>query len=174
MTEQRPNLRALTPSHHRLLHSLAVADVHLDLLAVGVQRDQRAEISIEPDCWRSFTGLGGEARILKPDLAAELSGRDDDGVYVDRWFIEVDLGTESLPTLLRKCGAYEAYYRSGVEQQPGDGANGSFPLVLWIFNRPERIYQLKTAVERAHSLTPAMFRYATSHGIGDLLGGGAS
>jgi Replication-relaxation len=65
---------------------------------------------------------GGQA-ILKPDLYAVTASRD----FEDSWFIEVDRGTESLPTLLRKCGQYEEYRRSGVEQRDRQ----VFPLVLW-------------------------------------------
>ena len=48
--------------------------------------------------------------------------------YVDAAFIEIDKGTEHLPTLLKKCREYESYRRQGVEQEHSDGA---FPRVIW-------------------------------------------
>ena len=177
LDDARPDQRAQTPSQHRLLHSLAAADVHLALRdhvqrtgqPDGGSQSGEAAVQVEPACWRDFTGLGGERRTLKPDLAAELPGRDDQGAYVDRWFIEVDLGTESLPTLLRKCQVYETYRASGQEQTD----SGTFPLVLWVFNRADRAAQLAEAVRR-RGLTTALYRFATFETLPAVLAGGAS
>jgi hypothetical protein len=84
---------------------------------------------------------------------------------VDRWFIEVDLGTESLPTLLRKCGQYETYRASGIEQAD----YGVFPLVLWFFTVPERAERLAQAVARSPRLTPALYRYAQPETLSRVL-----
>ena len=89
--------------------------------------------------------------------------------YDDHWFVEVDLGTESLPTLLRKCGQYEAYRASGIEQ----AQLGVFPMVLWVFNRADRIDKLMRAVSRSHRLDSRLFVATHLAGIPDKLLGGS-
>ena len=73
------------------------------------------ECAVEPASWRRFTGLGGARLTLKPDLYAETASTSGSDL-VHAWFIEVDLGTEGIPTLLKKCRDYEAYRRTGIEQ----------------------------------------------------------
>ncbi|MDQ6525557.1 replication-relaxation family protein [Nocardioides sp. LHD-245] len=146
--------RTHEPSERFLAHCLAVADAHLAARAVRLRPGvQDVTVQTEPDCWRRYTGQGGEPRWLQPDLALSIQTAE----YTDRWFIEVDLGTESLPTLLRKCGHYEAFRRSGIEQHE----NGTFPLVLWLFAKPERADRLRATVLRSPRLTPALYRYTT-------------
>ncbi|MGL4299654.1 MAG: replication-relaxation family protein [Candidatus Neomicrothrix subdominans] len=145
--------RSHEPSPRFLQHCLVVADVHLTLRALQDQPSiQNITVQLEPAAWRRHTGLGGEPRWLQPDLAATVTTSE----WVDSWFIEVDLGTESLPTLLRKCGQYETYRASGIEQLE----SGVFPLVLWFFTKPERAQRLQQAVVRSPRLTPALYRYA--------------
>ncbi|MDO9381064.1 MAG: replication-relaxation family protein [Nocardioidaceae bacterium] len=159
--------RTSEPSLRFLRHCLAVGDVHVLLSrhrAIETIEDIRVEV--EPDCWRRYTGPGGEPKWLQPDLAATIATAD----YEDRWFIEVDLGTESLPTLLRKCGHYETYLASGQEQQ----AHGSFPLVLWVFSDPSRARRLREAVAKTPRLTPELYRFAVPHTVASVLSGGSS
>jgi hypothetical protein len=153
-----------------LAHCLAVADAHLAVLDHAEQTGLSAQVTVERHAWRPYTGLGGERLWLKPDLFASLRGRDEQGAYEDRWFIEVDLGTESLPTLLRKCEQYEAYRRSGNEQD----RTGTFPLVLWIFDDPARVAVLRHAVARRPRLTPALYRYAELGTVASVLAGESS
>lgn len=154
LRDDGPIYRTHEPSERFLRHCLAVADAHLALRAlVGTDDVSDVEVAVEPESWQRFAGTGGEPRWLQPDLATTIRTPD----YEDRWFIEVDLGTESLPTLLRKCGHYEAYRRAGHEQD----AHGSFPLVLWLFTVAERAERLRYAVARATRLTPPLYRYAT-------------
>ena len=146
--------RTHEPSPRFLDHCLAVGDVHLairDLAAEGP--DVTATVEIEPRSWRRYMGQGGEPRWLQPDLAAVLQTP----TFEDRWFIEVDLGTESLPTLLRKCSQYEAYRASGTEQN----AHGAFPLILWLFTKGERAERLSRSIARTTRLTPHLYRFAT-------------
>jgi hypothetical protein len=154
--------RTHEPSPRFLAHCLTVADVHLGLQdLVTLDTITNVRVQTEPSCWRRFTGPGGEPRWLQPDLAAVVSTAD----YGDRWFIEVDLGTESLPTLLRKCGQYEQYRAAGIEQ----AEHGAFPLVLWLFTRPERVAKLQGAVLRSTRLTPQLYRYAALDGLRQVI-----
>lgn len=148
------NHRVHEPSPRFLSHCLAVADVHLgirDLTRLDHVRD--VSVETEPTTWRRYAGTGGELRWLQPDIGAVVTTSD----YTDRWLLEVDLGTESLPTLLRKCGQYEAYRATGIEQDQ----HGAFPLVIWTFTKPERAERLQDAIARSPRLTPQLYRFAT-------------
>lgn len=157
--------RTHEPTPRFLNHCLAVADVHLLLRShEAIETVEQVRVQVEPASWRRYTGPGGESRWLQPDLAATIATAE----YIDRWFIEVDLGTESQPTLLKKCEQYEAYRTSGSEQS----THGSFPLVLWVFTDQRRAETLRSAVGRNRSLTPALYRYATPETVADVLAGG--
>jgi len=119
--------------------------------------------------WRSFLGLAGERRTLQPDMYAELVTED----YEDRWFIEVDCGTESLSTILKKCQQYEDYRRSGSEQT----AHGVFPKVLWIMGGErgsERAERLQRAIRRSHELTPELYEICMPGDVATALRGSDS
>ncbi|MCU1392041.1 MAG: hypothetical protein JWM34_469 [Ilumatobacteraceae bacterium] len=116
-------------------------------------------LQTEPWCWRRYSAsIGGEA-ILRPDLFVSIGQGD----LEHRWFVEVDRGTEHLPTLLRKCRAYDSYYRSGVEQAEHD----VFPRVAWLVSSKRRRSQLRAAIDRDKHLSPAMFAVVENH---DVLG----
>lgn len=156
--------RTHEPSARFLGHCLAIADVHLAArsLRAGVER---VEVQVEPFSWRRYAGPGGETRWLQPDLHVEVVTAD----FRDRWFIEVDCGTESLPTLLRKCEQYEAYKRAGIEQ-----VEHAFPLVLWAMGgqrADERIDRLRRALGRTATFTPGLYRVARLSDATDVLGG---
>ncbi len=88
----------------------------------GGHRAKLLSAEYEPACWRGFLGSSGDAETLKPDLYAVKANAE----YEDSWFIEVDRGTESLPTVLKKCAQYERHQRSGQEQ----ASRGVLPAVL--------------------------------------------
>lgn len=155
----RPRRRFLDPSARFLSHTLAIADTVTDLLAAAGPLDWRLQqYELEPTAWRRFHELGGQTCILKPDLyletAAPASAAD-----VVAYFVELDLGAESLPTLLRKCHSYEQYRRSGTEQ----AQYGSFPQVIWsmaartpaIAERRQRA--LSDAIRRDQQLPDELF-----------------
>lgn len=154
--------RTHEPSTRFLAHCLAIADVHFGLRRLqDLPSVDAVHVSIEPECWRRFTGHGGEPRWLQPDLAATIQTSDFD----DRWFIEVDLGTEALPTLLKKCGQYESYRATGIEQDE----HGAFPLVLWLFSKPERADALQQAIHRSPRFTPQLYRFATADTFNEVI-----
>jgi hypothetical protein len=156
-----------SPSQRFLEHCLAIADVHV--LLVQHRRIEAIEditVEVEPASWRRYQAPGGERRWLQPDLYAEITTSD----FLDRHFIEVDLGTESMPTLLRKCQQYEEYRRSGIEQ----ARHGNFPLVVWLLLDPDRARKLAQAVRRSSKLNEAMFRFALPDTLTQVLAGGAA
>lgn len=159
--------RAEQPSDRFLTHQLAVADVHVLLRQhERIEPIEEIAVEVEPASWRKYQGPGGELRWLQPDLYAEISTAD----FTDLYFIEVDLGTESIPTLVKKCQQYEEYRRAGVEQTK----RGTFPLVLWLFANHGRVAKLQAAIERSRSLTTAMCRFATPETLTQVLAGGIS
>ncbi len=156
------------PGRLFLEHCLAVADTHLSL--VEADRSGNIELLVvqtEPDCWRRFSGIGGARLVLQPDLYA-VTGDRTDPAYVNRWFIEVDRGTESLPTLIKKCQQYEAYRRSGIEQANAD----TFPLVVWILPDENRLTRLQTAIARSVRVDPALYRLTTPGTFIEAIAGG--
>ena len=78
----------------------------------------------------ALLGRGGGRAILKPDCFVKIGN----GEFVDSWFVEVDLGTESPSTLTTKLDAYRAYWASGKET----AQNGVFPQVLWLTTTERR------------------------------------
>lgn len=171
----RTTRRPRDPSARFLAHRLAVADTHIDLLhAHRAGKLEIAECTIEPASWRRYPGSGGATVAVKPDLYAETGAG---AALVHAWFIEVDLGTESVPTLLRKCHAYEAYRRSGIEQD----RTGGFPIVIWSVTHrdpvkaADRRIALTQAIQKDRNLPTQLFRITNPQQlIATLHGGDAS
>ncbi len=163
--EDEKRRRQAEPSERFLNHCLAIADVHVLLHQHRrIESIEAVAVEVEPASWRTYQGASGERRWLQPDLYAEITSRD----FVDRHFIEVDLGTESLPVLLKKCHQYEQYRRSGTEQD----RYSSFPLVVWLFLDGHRAGRLRKAIARSGTLPEAMFRFATPATLTQVLAGG--
>lgn len=138
------------PSARFLDHTLAIADMATSILRAA--RAQGAEVvTIDPEhqATRSYSDNYGVAQVLRPDLYVELAATlgDDE---VAAFFIEVDLGHESLPTLLGKCMAYEDYRGAGIEQHK----YGGFPQVVWAMNA----YRATTAIRRRNALQSTIDR----------------
>jgi Replication-relaxation len=163
------------PSQRFLSHRLAIADTHVAL----VQADQQGRVdlvtgAVEPASWRRFTGLGGARLTLKADLYAETATASDSEL-VHAWFIEIDLGSETIPTLLKKCRDYEAYRQTGIEQE----REASFPFVVWSVTHtdPSKAQQrrlaLRDAINSDRSLPNELFRVIAPEQVVPLLLGGA-
>jgi hypothetical protein len=155
------------PSATFLTHTLAIAEEHLALLEAS--RDGRFElviVEIEPACWRRYIGAGGAREVVRPDLYV-VSARDE---FEYCWFLEIDLGTEHKPALVRKCRAYDAYWRSGLEQQ----RSRTFPLVVWAAPDERRARQIEQAIRSARSLKQGLFRVVPASALVDLFAEGAA
>ncbi|MFD3399866.1 replication-relaxation family protein [Kribbella sp. NPDC058693] len=158
--------RLREPSLRLLDHTLAVADIHV-ALTEATQRNalELVTVDVEPGSWRQFLGLGGERRLLRPDLAVVTA----QGEFEDHWFIEADLSTEHPPTVIRKCQLYEDYRASGVEQE----ARGIFPRILWVVPNQKRADKLTTAIQGSR-LDQDLFRVITMRQLVDVVIGGAA
>ncbi|MEV0357656.1 replication-relaxation family protein [Nocardia sp. NPDC050697] len=158
--ERRTRRPFREPTQRFLDHQLGIADAHVAFVeAAAVGQLELLRCEVEPASWRDYLGLGGARLTLKPDLYAEIAsppGSDN----VDAAFIEIDRGTESIPTLLKKCREYESYRRQGIEQDRSDGA---FPLVIWSMTAPtharaeRRRIALREAIRRDRSLPDGLF-----------------
>lgn len=134
--------RPWSVGHAFLDHSLAITDLYVRLVeAHRTGRLTLADFVTEPGCWRRFSGSGGGPITLKPDAAVRLLV----GRFEDRWFIEVDRGTESRTALARKCDLYRQYWQTGREQSR---ANGIFPKVLWLVPDERRQAALADVIGR--------------------------
>ncbi len=160
-----PRRRFREPSALFVSHTLATSELYVRLHeAARTEELQLIGIETEPRCWRSVTAIGGQL-LLKPDLFIVTGNAE----YDYRWFVEVDLGTEHAPAIIRKCRAYEAYYRSGVEQ----AAHAVFPRVLWVALDNVRAERLRTAIAGTTDLTDGLFVVTTAEHVIKVLAGGA-
>jgi hypothetical protein len=115
----------------------------------------------EPSCWRRYSGAAGGALVLKPDAFVRLGV----GAYEDRYFLEIDCGTEGRGALVRKCQTYLAYYRAGREQT----AHGVFPRVVWITTSERRVGLLVDVCAALPAEAWKLFAITTPERAVDLL-----
>jgi len=122
---------AQEPGQLFVRHGLAVTETYVRLRET--EREGALEVlafEAEPASWRPFAGAGG-SQVVKPDAFARLGL----GEYEDRYFIEIDCGSEGRGALVAKCRTYLAYFRAGVEQ----AAHGVFPRIVWITTTEQRV-----------------------------------
>ena len=136
-----------------VIHTLAIAElvvrlVEAELIGQLVLLDAQPE----PVCWRRYLGPVGSREVLRPDVRLTVAAGDTE--Y--HWFVEVDLGTEHRPALIRKCRQYAAYYRGGQEQRRTE----IFPRVAWLMNTPQRAETLKAAIRGDDKLPEELFEIA--------------
>lgn len=117
---QRLPRRPGVPGERFVRHVLGVSELYVSL----VEAERRGHLELvdfraEPDAWLP-DGLGG---WLKPDAYLVVAA----GQVEDCWAVEVDMATEHLPTLKRKCETYAGFHRRGQL-----GPHGVMPRVLLI------------------------------------------
>lgn len=156
--------RVREPSVHFVEHTLAIAEAHLRLLtAARAGRFELTGVQIEQESWRSYLSLAGQTDHLKPDLAAITATPE----FEDHWFIEIDLGTEHLPTIQRKCQQYQTYRQTGTEQ-----ANSNvFPIVIWVAPTPVRADKLRQAITGGRGIDATLFRIVEIDSLIGLIAG---
>jgi hypothetical protein len=161
-----PRRRFKEPSATFVDHTLALAQTVVDL----IDRHDAGSVEIlrieaEPRCWRRFDAASSR-EVLRPDLFAALAVKE----FEYHWFVEIDLGTETMGRRLVKCKQYEAYYRSGSEQ----AAHDLFPKVLWAMPTQELADELRHRIDCASGLTSEIFAVASRAELVATLTGGAS
>ncbi len=167
----RPDRRARTPEglgDRYVAHTLAVAEVAVQLRELarhGAVDDLHGAavdvtVEVEPICWREFTA-GRKTATLKPDLFVTVGAGDLEA----RWFVEVDLATESLVRVRAKCQTYLDYYATGIETD----LHGVFPKVAWITPDERRERQVADVVAKLPPPAGDMFTVTTSSAAIDTL-----
>lgn len=151
--EARVSGRAKEPGAVFLEHTLEIAQLAVNLMVAERQAENECAdgrtfeilaLQPEPECWRSFQkGLSG-TDVLKPDLLVAIGLGD----FEDRWFCEIDRGTESTTAVVRKCLVYADYFRTGIEQQKFE----VFPKVLWIVPSAHRRSLIERAIDKNRQL----------------------
>ncbi len=141
-----------TPSRAFLAHRLSISGLYVELMQAGRAGElalQRFEA--EPTAWRSFTGAHGAPARLKPDAYLQVAL----GEYLDSYFVEVDLATESPAVIARKAAVYRAYWQTGREQATHDGV---FPLVAFLVPTPLRARVVQDVLRKQSADTRELFR----------------
>jgi hypothetical protein len=143
-------------------HAVAVAECYTQLVEGG--RDGRwklLDFRAEPACWRRFVGPRGHHSTLKPDAFTAVGM----GGFEDRWYLEVDRGTEDLGRIQRKARSYLDYWHTGRE--------AVFPRVLWVTVRPPRQAALARALYDLPADGRALFQVCTAEQFAAVIAAGA-
>ena len=148
--EKKTRKRHLEPSLNHLNHAIAVSACYVCIHEICQQNPNISldQVDTEPGCWRPYSHHGSTVH-LKPDLFLAMKC----GEYEDRWFIEIDLATESPATILKKCERYYDYYRTNLEQRK----HGVFPAIIWIVPDKARKEVLQTTIAKANQKNTKMF-----------------
>jgi hypothetical protein len=123
---------------------------------------RRTAIQVETGARRSFVTPQGAPGILKPDLMVTISSAD----YDDHWYMEIDLGTESLPVLLRECRMYEEYRPTGRAQAEHE----VFPRRPLVLPDTARVARLQDALADDPRLPGRLFACIITEDLIDTLG----
>jgi protein involved in plasmid replication-relaxation len=155
------------PGGRHVRHRLAVSELYVQLR----QADRDGVLDLlafdaEPACWRRLTGSLGGQTTLKPDAFVRVGV----GAYEDRYFIEVDLASESRSVIAHKVRVYIDYWRSGSEQQ----AHGVFPRVLLLTTTAARQAVLTDVCTELPAETWTLFTITTLDRALDVLTGPVS
>ena len=147
--------RLSAPGDRYINHALGVSDLYVEL--VSAERAGRADLlafDFEPRCWAQFPGAWGVTLTLKPDAHIELGIGD----YDYSWLIEIDMATESLPTIERKARRHLDYYRSGTAQR----TKGVAPRVLWVVPDRKRETDIQAVLGRLPDEAHKLFAVTTA------------
>jgi len=160
-----PSRRPYAVSRAFLDHALEVTEWYVRLVeAERAAGPELLDFQAEPPAWRSFISSAGSREVLKPDAFVRLASSE----WEDRWFLEVDRGTEHAPALRRQLDRYVRYWRSGQEQARHD----VFPQVLWIVPDARRHAELVDVIGRLPAETWPLFRVSMTSEAGRVLAGG--
>lgn len=159
---------AYEPSWHHLKHTLAIAELYVQLVELNQARtiQNMDTFQFEPDSWRGWLNNHAGRMILKPDSYIELSLDD----YIDSYFIEADKNTESLTRVINKSKQYIRYYNLNIEQTE----TGVFPLVLWVVPDDKRKVAIEQRIQRDLDSHWELFQVITLDDFKDFVAGGVS
>jgi hypothetical protein len=130
-------------------HTLQASELYVRLMERARRGDFRLDaFDTEPACWRPLVPRGW----LKPDAYLSLVSPR----YQDQWFVEIDLGTEHLPVIRRKCEVYLDYLRRG-RREPDE----VMPRVVWSVPDEKRRADLSGVVSTVKGTPDGLFEVVT-------------
>lgn len=151
-----PRQRYHEPTVTFLTHTLAVAEARVGIVeAARAGNFELLDVAIESDAARPFIGPGGAHHVLRPDLFVRLGTPE----YEDHWQIEIDLGSETIRTLLAKCEQYARYANTLY------GADEVAPRVLWQLPSHGRAQRLTHEILQHRALDSSQFVIVTPDGL---------
>lgn len=151
--------RTRTPGARFVDHTLAIAECCIQLHEADAEGSlELLDWHAEPDCWVAYAGPFGSRKVLRPDFYVSVGVGEQ---HYDRWWLEIDRDTESLPRIRVKCLLFLEYMRS---VSPKDGAH---PRVLWVVPtdlRADRIREVVASLPESdrHHFAVAVFEDAVS------------
>lgn len=127
-------------------HTLAASQLAADLALATRARDgvTLATFLTEPASWMP-DDLGN---YLKPDTYLQLQATN----LTMHWWIEIDLGTESLPAVERKLRSYLDFVNRGLS-----GPTGTVPRVLLTLTSEARIQAVQALLDRLPAPAEKLF-----------------
>jgi hypothetical protein len=160
--DRRRTWRIPTPGPALLNHATSVSQLYVELQTAAAPGLIRLTgFDAEPACWRRYFGPGGSPQWLKPDAYVVVESDD----YEDRYFIEVDCGTEFPARIVSKARGYTSYWQSGREQSDDD----IFPLIVFVVPTDKRREQLVDALSRLSAEHWQLFVVTTSDRASEAL-----
>lgn len=139
-----------TPGERLIDHTLAATELAVQLHTAHARGElELIGIQHEPKSWRFFTGAMGARRLIRPDLFVRIGA----GRHEDRWFVEIDRGSEHPGTIAAKAERYLAHLRSGAEQHE----HSVYPRVVWTVPEAHRARQLGAVLDRQPDELQALF-----------------
>lgn len=155
LTGRKQRRRYVEPSTLFARHTLEAAEQAVRLIeAAEAGLVELLRLDPEPACWRSFMTGAGVVGWLKPDLYVVIANAN----FEDHTFIEIDLGTEHTPAVVRKAKIYQAYQSTGRHEAD----HGVFPAVAWVVPDKARQAALQAALTADKAVDPALFRVLTA------------
>ncbi|RFS81765.1 hypothetical protein D0T12_28980 [Actinomadura spongiicola] len=131
-------LADIKPGRWSHRHALVISELYVQCVeAVRKGRLQLADFIAEPACWQD-DGNGG---YLRPDAYIKVAVPDTN--RRQHWWIEVDLGTESTPTVRAKFDKYMDFIGRNVA-----GPDGTIPRILVTVEDDNRCAALRRIVSR--------------------------
>lgn len=165
--EGRRVRRLNAPGDRYINHTLAISGIYTEtVIACRTGRAELLGFQFEPECWARFPGAWGVTLTLKPDAGLQLGV----GEYAYSFLLEMDMATESLPTVERKARRHLDYYRSGEARR----LRGISPRVVWIAPNTERAQRIQSVLDRLGDVAHKLFTITTAEQAVQLLTGGRS
>lgn len=162
LTGRKQRRRYVEPSTLFARHTLATSEQAVRLIeAAAAGRVELLRLDPEPACWRSFLTGPGIVTWLKPDLYVVTANID----FEDHTFIEIDLGSEHPPVVIRKAKVYQRYRATGRHE----AEHGVFPAVAWVVPNEGRQAALQAALRADRDIDPSLFRVVTAASLIDAV-----